>query len=176
MASGTATTERDDGFVALVTQRIGGPLGRHAGPTGTSWLNPTRVALLTATVAWIIAAVQKLPCQVLVAGHYPDSYRRLCYSDIPLLVSGAFGGLLMIGSLLWGIWLAITAASGAGSSSVAIVGCAVLGIGGLILVNLGIVGAYLGRAAREAKERPMYFVAETAGLVSPSVECSQDSA
>jgi hypothetical protein len=30
----------------------------------------------------------------------------------------------------------------------------------LILVNLGIVGAYLGRAAREAKDRPMYFVSE----------------
>jgi hypothetical protein len=45
----------------------------------------------------------------------------------------------------------------------------VMGIGGLLLVNLGIVGAYLGRAAREAKERPMYFVAESTEARSANV-------
>ena len=45
--------------------------------------------------------------------------------------------------------------------ALALVACAVMGIGGLVLVNLGIVGAYLGRAAREAKERPMYFISES---------------
>jgi dolichol-phosphate mannosyltransferase len=82
------------------------------------------------------------------------------YSDIPLLVSGAFGGLLLLGSLAWALWLAAGGLLGAPVSGVALVGCAVMGIGGLILVNLGIVGAYLGRAAREAKDRPMYFVSE----------------
>ncbi|SDS69344.1 glycosyltransferase family 87 protein [Microlunatus soli] len=88
MPSGTAARERDEGFVALISRRIGGPLGRHAGASMIGWLTPTRIALLTATVAWIIGAVQKLPCQVLTAGHYPNSYRRLCYSDIPLLYTG----------------------------------------------------------------------------------------
>jgi dolichol-phosphate mannosyltransferase len=83
------------------------------------------------------------------------------YSDIPLLVSGAFGGLLLIGGLAWGGWLGVMALRGQPVPGVSLVGCAVLGIGGLILLNLGIVGAYLGRAAREAKERPMYFVKET---------------
>jgi dolichol-phosphate mannosyltransferase len=83
------------------------------------------------------------------------------YSDIPLLVSGAFGVLLMIGALVWAAGLGVLALRDQPVSSVALVGCAVLGIGGLILLNLGIVGAYLGRAAREAKERPMYFVKET---------------
>jgi hypothetical protein len=82
------------------------------------------------------------------------------YSDIPLLVSGAFGGLLMAGALLWGLWLGAASLAGRPASGVALVGCAVMAIGGLVLVNLGIVGAYLGRAAREAKERPMYFVSE----------------
>lgn len=82
------------------------------------------------------------------------------YSDIPLLVSGAFGGLLMIGALVWAAWLGATRVAGEPLSSVALLGCAVMAIGGLVLMNLGIVGAYLGRAAREAKERPMYFISE----------------
>lgn len=84
------------------------------------------------------------------------------YSDIPLLVSGAFGGVLLAGALAWAAWLAmVPAASGLRASSLAPVLALVLGVGGLILVNLGIVGAYLGRAAREAKERPMYFVSDS---------------
>ena len=58
---------------------------------------------------------------------------------------------------------------GAPISGAAIVGRMVIGIGGLVLVNLGIVGAYLGRAAREAKERPMYFVAESTEVRSTNV-------
>jgi hypothetical protein len=84
--TGTAPTGTDR-FAAIVTQRIGGPLGRHAGP-GHPWLNATRIALLTATVAWIVAIIQKIPCRTLVAGEYPNTYRRLCYSDIPLLYTG----------------------------------------------------------------------------------------
>lgn len=82
------------------------------------------------------------------------------YSDIPLLVSGAFGGLLLAAALLWTLVMAVRWAGGVAPSEGALVVCAVAGIGGLVLVNLGIVGAYLGRAAREAKERPMYFVGE----------------
>lgn len=83
------------------------------------------------------------------------------YSDIPLLVSGAFGGVLLLAGLGWGTWLAWTALRGAATSPVALLGSLTLGIGGLILVNLGVVGAYLGRAAREAKERPMYFISDS---------------
>lgn len=91
------------------------------------------------------------------------------YSDIPLLVSGAFGGVLLVSSLVWGAWLAMATLLGREVSNVALIVCAVLGIGGLVLVNLGIVGAYLGRAAREAKERPMYFVAQSTGGRSTEV-------
>jgi polyisoprenyl-phosphate glycosyltransferase len=91
------------------------------------------------------------------------------YSDIPLLVSGALGGLLLIGAILWAGWLGVQAPGGAPLSGAALVGCMVMGIGGLVLVNLGIVGAYLGRAAREAKERPMYFVAESTEVRSTNV-------
>lgn len=79
---------QDGSFVSVVSQRIGGPLGRHAGSSRVGWLTPIRVAMLTATLVWIVGAVQKLPCRVLVAGQFPNSYKRLCYSDIPLLYTG----------------------------------------------------------------------------------------
>ena len=91
------------------------------------------------------------------------------YSDIPLLLSGALGGLLLIGAILWAGWLGVQSLGGAPLAGTALVGCMVMGIGGLLLVNLGIVGAYLGRAAREAKERPMYFVAESTEARSANV-------
>lgn len=86
------------------------------------------------------------------------------YSDIPLVMSGAIGGLLCVAAAVWGIWLAVQAFGGATVSESWVAICAVAGIGGLVLLNLGIVGAYLGRAAREAKERPMYFVGESTGV------------
>jgi polyisoprenyl-phosphate glycosyltransferase len=83
------------------------------------------------------------------------------YSDIPLLVSGAFGALLLLGSVASGSVLVARSLTGGGEvPEVAVAVSAIAGIGGLVLVNLGIVGAYLGRAAREAKGRPMYFVSD----------------
>ncbi len=75
-------------------------------------------------------------------------------------MSGAFGALLLLGSLLWGGVLLGRSLGGRPISEMAVAVAAMAGIGGLVLLNLGIVGAYLGRAAREAKERPMYFVSE----------------
>jgi len=82
------------------------------------------------------------------------------YSDIPLVVSGAIGALLLLGSMVWGGVLVALSLLGDPVSETAVAVSAIAGIGGLVLLNLGIVGAYLGRAAREAKERPMYFVSE----------------
>jgi dolichol-phosphate mannosyltransferase len=82
----------------------------------------------------------------------------LGYSQIPLLLSGVVGGLLCVASLVWMLALAFRALGGAAVSSTALVLASIGAVGGLVLLNLGIVGAYLGRAATEAKDRPMYFV------------------
>lgn len=84
MTTGARLPATKDPFVAMLSQRIGGPLGRRAGRS-LSWWNPTRIALLTATAAWILGALQKIPCRQTVVGQYPDTYKHLCYSDIPLL-------------------------------------------------------------------------------------------
>ena len=39
--------------------------------------------------------------------------------------------------------------------------CAVVGLGGLQMVLLGVVGEYLGRIYLEAKRRPHFLVRET---------------
>jgi uncharacterized membrane protein len=71
-----------DGFVATVSQRFGGPLGRHAA-YGGGWWNPVRVALLTGTLIYLAGMVFRLPCR-----NGADHFRYLCYSDIPLLYPG----------------------------------------------------------------------------------------
>lgn len=80
------------------------------------------------------------------------------YSDVPLLLPAALGLVLLLLALGW----TLSWATGVHdpSSDLSIVLAAIGGVGGLVLLNLGIVGAYLGRAAREAKERPMYFVGD----------------
>jgi uncharacterized membrane protein len=71
-----------DGFVATVSQRFGGPIGRHAA-TGGRWWNPVRVALLTGTLVYLAGLVFRLPCR-----RGADHFKNLCYSDIPLLYPG----------------------------------------------------------------------------------------
>ena len=72
-----------DGFVATVSQRFGGPIGRHAGDSGGRWWNPVRVALLTGTLVYLAGMVFRLPCR-----NGADHFKYLCYSDIPLLYPG----------------------------------------------------------------------------------------
>jgi dolichol-phosphate mannosyltransferase len=95
------------------------------------------------------------------------------YSQIPLLISGLLGGLLALGALVWAAVLGVRASTSDAVSPTYVILCAVIGIGGLLLLNLGIVGAYLGRAATEAKERPMYYISETTG--TPTTRAQADS-
>ena len=44
------------------------------------------------------------------------------YSDIPLLVPGALGGLLLTGAILWAGWLGVQTLGGAPLSGAALVG------------------------------------------------------
>jgi glycosyltransferase involved in cell wall biosynthesis len=81
------------------------------------------------------------------------------YSDVPLLLPAALGLVLLVLSLGWTLAWAMGLQNP--SSDLSIVLAAIGGVGGLVLLNFGIVGAYLGRAAREAKERPIYFVGDT---------------
>ena len=71
-----------DGFVATISERLGGPIGRHAA-AGRHWWNPARVALLTGTLVYIAGVLFRWPCRDGL-----DHFKYLCYSDIPLLYPG----------------------------------------------------------------------------------------
>ena len=70
---------RTDGFIALISTRLGGPLGRHADPSGR-WWNPLRVALLAGTLVYLAGVLFRRPCR-----EGADHFKYLCYSDIGML-------------------------------------------------------------------------------------------
>lgn len=78
---------RTDRFARALSEGIGGPIGRYVQP-GTSWFSPVRVALLVATLTYVIGVIWRLPCRITAPGQSPDHFKYLCYSDISLLYSG----------------------------------------------------------------------------------------
>lgn len=77
----------EDGFVRLMSQRLGGPIGRRAA-AGRLWWTPVRVILAVATLTYLIGMIFRIPCRITVYGQAPDHFRLMCYSDIGLLYSG----------------------------------------------------------------------------------------
>ena len=73
-----------DSFARRVSERIGGPLGRHANPR-KFWPNAALVAMVVATLVYLLGAIQKLPCRATSATAYPDAFKLMCYSDIGIL-------------------------------------------------------------------------------------------
>ncbi len=77
---------------------LGGRVGRHAG-IGSGWWGPTRVAVLAATLVYLVGFASKGYCLTHGWGA-PQRYMYLCYSDVPILyrargiADGAFPYLL----------------------------------------------------------------------------------
>ena len=124
-------------------------------------------------VAWIGFKQTGLPYErdVRFAGetHYPLSRMLdlalngiLSFSSKPLQLSTRFGFLVTFVALLAAIWVIVgktlnPASVAAGWPSVFI---AVLFMGGVQLISIGVLGSYLGRVFYETKRRPLYFIAE----------------
>jgi polyisoprenyl-phosphate glycosyltransferase len=90
----------------------------------------------------------------------------LSFSDKPLKITSYFGFLITLLSFAMGLRIIIgkirypqIAVSGWTSMILA-----VLFIGGIQLISLGILGLYLGRQYREVKKRPLYIIADTFGF------------
>ncbi|MGD7789116.1 glycosyltransferase family 87 protein [Propionibacteriaceae bacterium Y1700] len=79
----TVIPSRVDPVARAASQAAGGPYGRRA--RGWTLLTPGVIAVLVATVTWVIGAVQKLPCRYDKVGKSVDWFAWMCYSDIPLL-------------------------------------------------------------------------------------------
>jgi glycosyltransferase involved in cell wall biosynthesis len=90
----------------------------------------------------------------------------LSFSDKPLKITSYLGFLITFLSFAIGLKIIIgkiqhpqIAVSGWTSMILA-----VLFIGGIQLISLGILGLYLGRQYREVKKRPLYIIGETFGF------------
>lgn len=69
------------------SQRIGGPIGRHARPWGV-WFDPVPWVLVVSALNWMVLMARQAPCQQHVYGQPVNPFLRLCYSDVPLIYQG----------------------------------------------------------------------------------------
>lgn len=109
-----------------------------------------------------------------VAGTTKFSYWRLWnfaidgitgFSTLPLRLAGYVGLLVALLSLAYAAWLVVrTLVWGIDVPGYASVMVAVLFIGGVQMIMLGIIGEYLGRVFQETKGRPLYVVADRLGF------------
>ena len=83
------------------------------------------------------------------------------FSRVPLQVLSAGGLLIACLALLYGAWMVLrTLVFGIDLPGYASLMTAVLFLGGVQLLGLGVLGEYLGRVFEEVKQRPLYLVRE----------------
>jgi polyisoprenyl-phosphate glycosyltransferase len=85
-------------------------------------------------------------------------------STLPLRVWSYLGAFVALGALAYAVYIIIvTLVSGIDVPGYASLMVAVLFLGGLQLLSLGVLGEYVGRILTETKGRPLYVVRETIG-------------
>jgi polyisoprenyl-phosphate glycosyltransferase len=89
------------------------------------------------------------------------------FTIVPLQIITMFGFIVFVGSIIvsgWVLWVTFyTDRAVPGWASTVL---PVYFLGGIQLLCLGVIGAYLGRIYREVKSRPRYFIDRTIGLSS----------
>ena len=87
------------------------------------------------------------------------------FSTVPLRIAGYIGMLTAIAAMVYGgILLGRTLIYGVDVPGYASIMVALLLIGGLQLIVLGVIGEYLGRLYEESRKRPLYIVESAGGL------------
>ena len=95
----------------------------------------------------------------------------MSFSYVPLRLISYFGFLISAVAFAFGVYVVVDYfVSGIAQRGWGSVMTAVLFLGGVQLVTLGIVGEYVWRIAEESKRRPLYLVRERVGLDAPGVE------
>ena len=84
------------------------------------------------------------------------------FSTVPLKISFIVGGFVSFLGLVYALYIILrTIINGSDVPGYPSLFCAILIIGGLILLSLGIIGEYLARIYTEVKGRPTFLVDET---------------
>ena len=96
-------------------------------------------------------------------------------TTMPLRIWSYIGGGIALLAFAYAAFLIVhTLVTGGDTPGYASIMVAVLGLGGLNLMSLGSIGEYLGRVAREVRQRPLYVIADEQGgtpLVTPPEAC-----
>lgn len=86
------------------------------------------------------------------------------FSTVPLSVWAYFGTLMASLSFFYGGWIVLkTLVYGIDVPGYASILTAVLFLGGVQLIGIGVLGEYIGRIYSESKQRPIYIVRKTYG-------------
>ena len=81
------------------------------------------------------------------------------FSTLPLRIWSYLGFLLALFAFIYGSWIMLrTIISGIDLPGYASLFVAILFIGGVQLIGIGVLGEYLGRIYQETKQRPIYVV------------------
>ena len=87
------------------------------------------------------------------------------FTTVPLRIWSYVGALIALLAFVFAVYLIIrTLVLGADTPGYASIMVAVLGLGGMNLLSLGVIGEYLGRTYTEVKGRPLYIVDKTFGF------------
>jgi hypothetical protein len=89
------------------------------------------------------------------------------FSSVPLKLATWLGYAASVLAFVYLISVLIQKLLGHTVQGWATIMVALLFIGGVQLISLGIIGEYLGRLFNESKPRPMYVVEELVGLEAP---------
>jgi hypothetical protein len=85
----------------------------------------------------------------------------VAFSRLPLAISGWIGAAIALVALVYGTFLALrTLIVGVDVPGYASIMVGIMLLGGVQLLALGVLGAYVGRIYEEIKQRPLYIVSE----------------
>jgi polyisoprenyl-phosphate glycosyltransferase len=139
---------------------------------------PERRRFLRGMVAWV--GFEQVPIEYRRAGRAHGrgaSYRQLfrlaleafaSFSDVPLALAAWFGTLVAVtASLAAFVLLVATVASWLTASLAVWSLIAILFLGGVQLISVGILGRYLARVHEQTLQRPLYLVSRVAASARP---------
>ena len=101
-------------------------------------------------------------------------------STAPLRVWSYLGGIIALLALIYAVYIGVrTLILGADVAGYPSLMVAILFMGGVQLLSLGILGEYVGRILVETKHRPIYIIRQRVGCADPSqnetrVGCAED--
>ena len=144
-------------------------------------LLPERTRFMKGLFAWVGFSTTQVyfDLRPRAVGQPKQSLRKLwdlakdgifSFTTLPLRLTTYLGVMISTVAFSYAGWLLWrTVVHGVDTPGYASLMAAVLCMGGIQLISLGIIGEYLGRIYHETKQRPLYVIEESAGISSQSV-------